>query len=125
MVTNVVLDEDPMFSWVKRKCCYNIDIGCGEGAFDFPPRPNEGGVEVMVDVRSGVVVHPCLQHCFIEMRAKSTRPTFVSDGDDVCEILLLDVDFDCTCEGDGDFTLGGGEGILSSRLSSLKDLRFA
>ncbi|GJU82113.1 hypothetical protein Tco_1284478 [Tanacetum coccineum] len=82
------------------------------------------GVEVMMDVRSGVVVHPCLQHGFIEMGAKSIGPTFIGDGDEVCEILLLDVDFDCSCGGDGDFFLGGGEWIPSSQLSSLEDSRF-
>ncbi|GJR56025.1 retrovirus-related pol polyprotein from transposon TNT 1-94 [Tanacetum coccineum] len=34
---------------------------------------------------------------FIEMGAKSIGPTFIGDGDEVCEILLLDVDFDCSC----------------------------
>nr|GEV22340.1 hypothetical protein [Tanacetum cinerariifolium] len=44
-------------------------------------------------------------------------------GDEVCEVLLLDVDFDGALGGDNDFTLGGGEGFLSSRLSSLEDPR--
>ncbi|GKC18679.1 hypothetical protein Tco_1020829 [Tanacetum coccineum] len=51
-------------------------------------------------------------------------PTFVGVGDEVCEVLLLDVDFDGAFRGDGDFTLGGGEGVLSSRLSLLEDSGF-
>ncbi|GKC10866.1 hypothetical protein Tco_1007648 [Tanacetum coccineum] len=57
--------------------------------------------------------------CFIGMGVLSMRPTFVSIRDGVCEVLLLDVDFDGACGGDGDFTLGCGEGVLSSRLSTL------
>ncbi|GJV40827.1 hypothetical protein Tco_1419267 [Tanacetum coccineum] len=74
------------------------------------------GVEIVdfqevVDARSGVAVLPRLQHgdSFIKMGAKSIGPTFVSDGDEVCDVLLLDVDFEGACGGDGNFTLGGGE----------------
>ncbi|GKB91038.1 hypothetical protein Tco_0963310 [Tanacetum coccineum] len=54
------------------------------------------GFEVVVDAQSKVVVPPCLQH-----------------GNVVLPCLKHG--------GDGDFTLGGGKGVLSSRLSSLKD----
>ncbi|GJT04219.1 eukaryotic translation initiation factor 3 subunit A-like protein [Tanacetum coccineum] len=57
--------------------------------------------------------------CFIGMGVLSMRPTFVGVRDGVCEVLLLDVDFDGACGGDEDFTLGCGEGVLSSRLSTL------
>ncbi|GJT68090.1 hypothetical protein Tco_1019570 [Tanacetum coccineum] len=107
--------------------------------------------QVVADACSWVVVHPCLQHGYVMVITsigdligflgilKNTRvfiafisflnqerrgPTFVGVGDEVCEVLLLDVDFDGAFRGEGDFTLGGGEGVLSSRLSSLEDSRF-
>ncbi|GJZ13410.1 hypothetical protein Tco_0548640 [Tanacetum coccineum] len=51
-------------------------------------------------------------------------PTFFGDGDKVVEVFLLDVDFDSTCGGDGDFSHGGGDGVISSLLFTLEDSRF-
>ncbi|GJY49743.1 hypothetical protein Tco_0439699, partial [Tanacetum coccineum] len=38
-------------------------------------------------------------------------------------VLLLEMDFDGACGGERDFFLGGGEGVLSFRCSSLEDVR--
>ncbi|GKD79645.1 hypothetical protein Tco_1342266 [Tanacetum coccineum] len=38
-------------------------------------------------------------------------------------VLLLEMDFDGACGGESDFFLGGGEGVLSFRCSSLEDVR--
>ncbi|GJS07337.1 hypothetical protein Tco_0364133 [Tanacetum coccineum] len=64
--------------------------------------------EVVVDARSEVVVILCLQHRDYEV------------GDKVYEVFLLEVDFNGACRGDGDFSLGGGDGVLSFWLSSLR-----
>nr|GFA28537.1 hypothetical protein [Tanacetum cinerariifolium] len=50
-------------------------------------------------------------------------PTLVGDGDKVGEVFLLDVDFDCASGGDGDFSHGGSNEVLSLWLSSLEDSR--
>ncbi|GKC07061.1 hypothetical protein Tco_0998671 [Tanacetum coccineum] len=38
-------------------------------------------------------------------------------------VLLLEIDFDGACDGESDFFLGGGEGVLSFGCSSLEDVR--
>ncbi|GJX14747.1 hypothetical protein Tco_0206505 [Tanacetum coccineum] len=38
-------------------------------------------------------------------------------------VLLLEMDFDGACGGKRDLFLGGGEGVLSFRCSSLEDVR--
>ncbi|GKC75933.1 hypothetical protein Tco_1126707, partial [Tanacetum coccineum] len=57
---------------------------------------------------------------FIGMRVLSDKPTFFGEGDKVYEVFLLEVDFNGACRGDGDFSLGGGDGVLSFWLSSLR-----
>ncbi|GKC15558.1 hypothetical protein Tco_1012340 [Tanacetum coccineum] len=44
------------------------------------------------------------------------------EGEDevVREVLLLDVDFDGALGGEKDLSLGGGDGVLTSRFSSLE-----
>ncbi|GKD84365.1 hypothetical protein Tco_1355519 [Tanacetum coccineum] len=37
-------------------------------------------------------------------------------------VLLLEMDFDGACDGERDFFLGGGEGVLSFGCSSLEDV---
>nr|GEV85701.1 hypothetical protein [Tanacetum cinerariifolium] len=39
-------------------------------------------------------------------------PTFVGEGDKVGDVFLIEVDFDGSCRGDGDFSLGRGDGVL-------------
>ncbi|GJZ95931.1 hypothetical protein Tco_0668265 [Tanacetum coccineum] len=61
---------------------------------------------------------------FIGLGAKRTRPTFIGVCDEVDEVLLLDVNFEGAFGSESDFTLGGGEEVLSLGLSSLNDSRF-
>ncbi|GJV52077.1 hypothetical protein Tco_1447818 [Tanacetum coccineum] len=61
---------------------------------------------------------------FIRIRVLIMGPTLVGDGDKVGEVFLLDVDFDCACGGDGDFSLSGSDEVLSLWLSLLEDSRF-
>ncbi|GJW77242.1 hypothetical protein Tco_0138924 [Tanacetum coccineum] len=117
---------------VGSKCCYNIGNESGEGVvyhldLQSPKCFKEGfvvgdfldgcGEEVvdfevvvvdeqnlMVDVRSKVASRPCLEH---------------RDCEVVCEVLLLEVDFKGACGGQRDFSLGGGDEVLSFRFSSL------
>ncbi|GKB59536.1 hypothetical protein Tco_0915722 [Tanacetum coccineum] len=61
---------------------------------------------LVVDVRSEVARHPFLRHGDCE-------------GDKVCEVLLLKVDFKGACGGERDFSQGGGDGVFSFRFSLL------
>nr|GEU36335.1 hypothetical protein [Tanacetum cinerariifolium] len=48
--------------------------------------------------------------------------TYVSEGDRVCEVLFLDVDFEGACGGERDLSLGGGAEVISFQFSSLDAL---
>nr|GFB95020.1 hypothetical protein [Tanacetum cinerariifolium] len=39
------------------------------------------------------------------------------------EVFLVEVDFDAPCRGDSDFCLGGDDGVLISKLSSIEETR--
>ncbi|GJY47465.1 hypothetical protein Tco_0436528 [Tanacetum coccineum] len=72
-------------------------------------------VVVEMDLKSPVANCPSLTH-------RGYLVTFVVEKVLEC-VLLLEMDFDEACGGKRDFFLGGGEGVLSFRCSSLEDVR--
>ncbi|GJV58574.1 hypothetical protein Tco_1459579 [Tanacetum coccineum] len=71
-------------------------------------------VVVEMDLKGPVANCPSLTH-------KGYLVTFVVEEVLEC-VLLLEMDFDGACGGERDFFLGGGEGVLSFRCSSLEDV---